>query len=481
MSQDWTEKYRPKKLGEIIGNPKATGMMKDWATAWNDGKQSKKALVLMGSPGIGKTSAAAALASEMGWELVEMNASDQRTGDAIRAVALRGAYLNTFGSDGRYMNAGNGQRKLIVLDEADSLFGREDRGALPAIAELIRETKQPVILIVNDFYALSRKSSVIKSDTMQVQFMRPRTSEIVKALRRIASEENIAADDKALETLAGNANGDMRAAVRNLESLALGRSRITAEDASGLSDRIVKKDMYDLMDAVFRKNDGKEARRLMMDVDESPDHVELWIDENLPHEYRDPGDLVRGYEKLSKADVFLGRVHRRQYYGFWSYAGDLMTSGIAAAKMGRSGGGGRFRFPSYLMKMSRSKGVRALKAGICGKLAMMMHTTTFRISNDVLPQLKVILGNDGEMRSWLVAEAGLEADEIGFLLNEKIDSKIVKDAMLGPVPAVPDTREEKMKDREETGQKAELQETEERPRQEERTKEARGQKNLFEF
>lgn len=431
MSQDWTEKYRPVTLDNVIGNPKAVSDLKAWANAWAAGTPSKKAAVIMGTPGVGKTSAAVALARDMGWGIIEMNASDQRTGDAIKSVALRGAYSNTFTDSGDYINSKDGGRKLIVLDEADSLFGREDRGALPAIVELIRETKQPVILIVNDFYALSKKSSAIKTDTLQISFARPRKDSIVKALREIAKAENVKVNDLALMKMAENSNGDMRAAVRNLESLAHGKDTITEADADKLSDRLVKKDIYDLMDATFRKNDAKEARRLMMDVDESPDHILLWMDENMPYEFRDPGDLVRGYEKLSKADVFLGRVHRRQYYRFWSYAGDLMSAGVAVSKFSKTKSYERFRFPMYLMKMSRSKGVRALKDSVCMKLAVMMHTSTKRIANDVLPFLSVMMRNDPELRVKMLKSADLEAEELAFILNEKIDSKMVKDTIKG--------------------------------------------------
>ena len=431
MSQDWTEKYRPARLDGVVGNPKAVGDLRAWASSWKTGVPDKRAVVLIGTPGIGKTSAALALANEMDWGIVEMNASDQRTGDAIRAVALKGAGTNTFTDSGEYRDTKDGGRKLIVLDEADSLFGREDRGALPVIAELIRETKQPVILIVNDFYALSRKSSAIKADTLQITFMRPRTESIVKALRNIAEAEGVSVTDPALTKMAENSNGDMRAAVRNLESLAHGKTAITEEDASRLSDRIIRKDIYDLMEATFRRGDAKDARRLMADVDEPPDHVLLWMDENLPYEFRDAGDLVRGYEKLSRADIFLGRVSRRQYYGFWSYAGDMMTSGLVTAKFSKLKNHDRFRFPTYLTKMSRSKSVRSIKGSLCLKIAAMTHTSTKRVADDVLSPLGIMMRNDPELRVQMVKSADLEAEELAFILNEKIDSKIVKDTMKG--------------------------------------------------
>ena len=158
MSEDWTEKYRPRSLSGVVGNPKAVGELRKWADSWSTGIPKNRAVILMGPPGVGKTTSAEALAADMGWGIVEMNSSDQRTGEAIRSVALRGAFAQTFGDDGEFRSTADGGRKLIVLDEADSLFGNADRGAMPVINELIKETRQPVILIVNDFYELSRKS-----------------------------------------------------------------------------------------------------------------------------------------------------------------------------------------------------------------------------------------------------------------------------------------------------------------------------------
>ena len=429
MSQDWTEKYRPDSLSKVIGNPKAVSELTNWAKSWDRGIPDKRAVILTGTPGIGKTSAAIALAKDMKWDILEMNASDQRNGDAIKSIALTGSKLNTFMDDGKYVNTKEGGRKLIVLDEADNLFGREDKGALPAISELIKTTRQPVILIVNDLYALSKKSSVIKSETLQITFMRPRIPEIVKALDRIAKAENVAADQDALKKMAENSNGDMRAAVRNLESLALGRSVVTNDDANALSDRIVRKDMYDLMGAIFRGNDPMKARRMQMDTDETPDYIMLWIDENMPFEFKDRGDLMRGYERLARADIFLGRVSRRQYYGFWSYAGDMMSAGVNLAKRSEKASYERFRFPLYLSRMSRSKAARTLKSSVCTKLAAHIHTSTGRISEDVLPSLKIMLRNDHELARSLVTEAGLETEEIAFLLDAKEDSAAVKEAM----------------------------------------------------
>ncbi len=77
---DWAEKYRPVSLSDVLGNDAAVKALKTWAETFGSGR---KAAILYGGPGIGKTSAALALAHDMGWDCIEMNASDQRTKDAI--------------------------------------------------------------------------------------------------------------------------------------------------------------------------------------------------------------------------------------------------------------------------------------------------------------------------------------------------------------------------------------------------------------
>ena len=473
MSQDWTEKYRPKTLADVVGNPKAVGELKAWAESWTRGIPSKRAAVLMGTPGVGKTTSAEALANDMGWGILEMNSSDQRTGDAIRSVALRGAYSNTFDDSGDYLSTSEGGMKLIVLDEADSLFGNADRGAMPVINELIKSTRQPVILIVNDFYALSKKSSTVKNDTLQISFMRPSVISMSKALKKVAAAEGISITDDAVKAIAENANGDMRAGVRDLESVAMGRTEITTEDTAQLTGRVVRKSMYDLMSSIFRRSDAMGSRILLRDIDEDPNTVLLWLDENMPYEYVSQSDLIRGYNMLSRADIFLGRVGRRQYYGLWSYATDTMTSGVCTARMTDRYGNGRFRFPMYLMKMSRSKGVRATKASVCSKLSVHMHTSTKRVSTDVIPSLKLMLMKDPELRVSMIRDVGLEPEELAFLMNTKMDDKTVKEAVAAATP-------EPVK----SVKKAETEKVEEKKEEPPVAKPAakpKGQKSLFEF
>jgi replication factor C large subunit len=425
-SADWTEIYRPKTLNDIVGNPKAIQELKEWALAWENGHPKKKAAVLIGSPGTGKTSAALAVANDFGWGLIEMNASDQRNAEAIRKIALRGAMADTFTDEGEFLSSKEGCLKLIVLDEADNIFGKEDYGGIPAIVELIKATKQPVILIVNDFYALSKKSEVIKSGTKQIKFTRLHPNSIKAVLKKISKDQGLKISERALELIADNANGDLRSAIRDLQAITLGRAEVTEKDVTILNERQIMKSMYDLLIEVLHGTNPDRARSIFMEVNEAPDYVLLWIDENIPLEYKDQNDLYLAYHILARSDVFLGRVRKRQYYGFWSYAIDLMSYGVCAAKKKKYKEFAKYRFPLYLMKMSRSRGLRTVRDNISAKLGSMCHCSISTARDELLPYFQYIFQNDRDFKIRIAIELGLDAEELAFLLNEKIDSHQIK-------------------------------------------------------
>ena len=128
----WTEKYRPRTLREVIGNPKAVRELRAFADAFEAKKV--KAVILYGPPGCGKTSAALALAAEKGWDVVELNASDKRSAEALKRIAGHASESETFTK----------QRRLIILDEADNIHGSEDRGGAKALYEILKRSEQPI-------------------------------------------------------------------------------------------------------------------------------------------------------------------------------------------------------------------------------------------------------------------------------------------------------------------------------------------------
>jgi len=414
---NWTEKYRPEHLDEVIGNKEAKKKLLEWAREWQRGSPPKKAVILYGKPGVGKTSAAHALAKDFGWEIVELNASDDRNREVIRRVALTGAVSEILGSPKDAM--GRKVRRLIILDEADNLYERNgDAGGKGAIIETIRASKQPIILLANDYYGLVKgRGSELKKLCIPIEFGKVNWKEIVSLMEKICREEGLEYEKEVLESIARRCNGDVRSAINDLQSISYAK-KITGEMLHHLGYRDREAEIFSTLRMILRARDMKTAINYARLLDESPENLILWIDENLPLEYRKHDDLMKGYNFLSRADVFLGRAKRRQYYGLWRYASELMAGGVAAAKGHDYGGFAKYSFPSWLRKMSASKQERRMKYELAKKMGKKMHCSASKAVREIIPVMKKIFMNL-EMASGLAASLGLKKEEIEYLVGDR--------------------------------------------------------------
>ncbi len=427
MREDWTEKYRPRSLSQVVGNESAIRAIRRWAESWAHGVPKVKALILKGEPGIGKTSSALALAYDLKWDVVEMNASDHRNAESIKKVAGIGSMTQTFTLDGEFLSSHSGRRKLIILDEADNLFGREDYGGAKAIVDTIRESSQPILLIVNDYYELTRRASALKRLATSVTFRRLDQSAIVVVLRSIAGNENVTVSLDTLGKIASNAGGDLRAAINDLQMIVEGRSHLDAEDTDVIGERNQEKELSRALSAMFGAKTVREAQDATLNLDKMPDELEKWIEESIPSEMKDPEDLARAFDALSRSNIYLRRARALQHYGMWSYARTMMTAGVALSrKSGRRPHVSEYRFPSFLIVMSRAKGTRASRKSISSKLAPYFHTSSRMFGESILPYLSKLLTKDRELMVKLACETELDDGDISNLLHVDSDSSIVK-------------------------------------------------------
>jgi len=432
---DWTEKYRPKSLDKIVGNEHAVIELRKWANEWNSGAPKKRAVVLSGKPGTGKTSCALALANDYGWAVIELNTSDVRNATKIKKVATSGAINETFDDSGQFISSRSGGRKLIILDEADNLYEKiektqkiesdySDKGGKKAIIDTIKVTSQPIVLIVNDYYSLIKGGGEdFKNACKLIKFHNPYPNAILNLLKKICAEEGISTDQKVLQIMADRCKGDIRSAINDLQSICLNRKQIDVHSLGILGYRDREKIIFDALREIFKTNNVQSMKESISHLDEDPDNILLWINENLPNEYRDNNDLIKGYEAISKADIFLGRVYRRQNYVLWSYACDIMSGGVATAKT-HEYPNETYNFPTWLREIKNSKSNRDIRDSIAKKISEASHNSSNKGKGFLLNYFTRIFRNDTNFAVKMTKKFDFTENEINFLLGEKHQHKI---------------------------------------------------------
>lgn len=415
-SLPWTEKYRPKRLSEIIGNRDAIITLRKWILEWKEGKPKHKAVLLYGPPGVGKTSAAYAIANEFGYDKIELNASDTRTYKILkRIVGMASISKSLFD-----------ERKVIILDEVDGLNAKEDIGGAKAIEEIIEKTMQPIILIANDAFSLPKS---LRDKALMVEFKKLSTTDIVKALENICRKEGIRYDIKALQIIANKAQGDLRSAINDLEAIAIGKKEITIKDVEVISYRDRQIQIFELLARIFKAESVNKARVAMMQIDEEPETILAWIVENIPNEYESIEEIAKAYDYVSRADIFLGRIYKRQDYAYLAYATELMSAGVAMAKEKIYRKFTKYSYPEVFKLLAKKKEELEKKRPIAEKMKKRgVHFSTRYIIHEILPILEEKARKDIEFAKKLVKEFQLTKENLRILVkDENIVEEVFKE------------------------------------------------------
>lgn len=417
---DWTEEYRPTTLDDLVGNKKPLKKLSNWAETWDE---HEEAVILYGRPGVGKTTASHALANEHNWDVVELNASETRTQDVIDTVAGGAASMGT-------IHGGMGGKRLIILDEADNLHGNVDYGGAAAITTVVKEAKQPVILIANEFYEMSK---TLRNRCQSIEFELVDTPPIARFLRDICDQEEIEYDQSALKEIARKSDGDVRGAVNDLQAIALANNHTVKEENVSTSTRDRTEELFPFLDVVLQEGSPKEAVESAHSLDEKPDDIIQWIEENVITAYNGE-ELKQAYEWLSQADTWLGRVQETQEYRYWRYATDAMTSGVASSRKNVHTGWTRWSMPTTWRKLGQTKATRNKRDDISRQIANYSGMSSATARTEVLPLLKQITHHckPRDITVQMAAVYELDASDVAFITGSGEDtnkvSEIVKDA-----------------------------------------------------
>ena len=310
----WSEKYRPRNLNEVENIDEKEKVF-DFVKNYEKHKKNYKACLIYGPPGTGKTALAYAISNQLGYEIIEMNASDFRDKASIKKIVGEAIKQKSLFE----------KNKVIVIDELEGISGKEDRGGLAELSALIEKSSYPIILIANDiydqrFYELRKKCLVI--ETKKLKF-----HDVLRILKRIAKKESLQIPDEALKMIAKQSQGDARAAINDLQAIAEGRKKILLAEVNEYLDLATREREQKIFDALRLLFNSKILHlNIFENVEMELDEIIRWVDENIPKEYKEREHLYRAYRMLSKADLFLTRITTWQYWRFSVYANIFLCS-----------------------------------------------------------------------------------------------------------------------------------------------------------
>ena len=397
----WVEKYRPKKISDVVGNELAKTEFINWL---NSKRRKKKAVLLYGPAGVGKTALINAASNQFNFTVIEMNASDTRTEKAINKVgkpATSFVGLDTFSKQSK----GN----ILFLDEVDGVFGQQDRGGIKAIINIVKESLIPVVMAANNTDI--KKIRPLKKVCQLIRFHPVRIPLIIITLRKICALENVEAEFEALERIAQNSQGDMRSAINDLQSIAEGKTVLTVQDTMFLSSRSKDIGMYETLMGVFSAQTVRDAAMVLSKTNVNFDDFMLSFSDNLPLRYTDSVDLAQAYDLVSRADMFRGRVGT-EHWRLLKYFFNLLAEAGTVSPESFKPFDAIFP-PMRIMKLFWTKGKRTKLNNICAKIARRCHVSQTTAKTDIVPFLKIIL--DKQKSSSITSWLKLEPEEVDYL------------------------------------------------------------------
>jgi len=387
----WSEKYRPKKPDQLIGNEEARIALTLWLSKWKPGT---KAALLLGPPGTGKTTFVNVLARASGMNLVDLNASDVRTKEKLqRRMGEAMGTVSLFG-----------ERSLIFLDEVDGLAGRADTGAVEFIKESVKESQNPIVMAAND--PDSDEIKKLASSCIPFRFRPPPPREVEMYLREVALGEKLAVGDEELRACVMDAAGDVRQAINLLQST----QNASAKEEDGTRGHYKDRGLPvgEAMNGFFGAVDKREAALSLRKVSLPPVEKIREIHRSVVKSGLPPEAMARSLEVISRVDFLMAKIMRSRDWRLLRYLDRQLVDELYPLLKGgavKYTGQDDLPFPALLRIWNDSKKIRELSV----KYAAKAHTSGMGARSQDLPYVFALCSNK-KFREALERALGFDAD-----------------------------------------------------------------------
>lgn len=363
----WVDQYRPKRSSEILGHSSTIKELIAWLRDFGPTTKMRAAL-LTGPPGIGKTTTAHLIAEELGYDVLEMNASDERSAAAVKAIVDRCARASNIQSVKSDATATE-RKRLLIMDEVDGMSSG-DRGGIAEIARICRSSAVafPIVCIAND--RQSPKIRPLASVALDIRFSRPTKTTIAKSLTALLNtKEGLQLRVSDVEDLCERNGNDIRSILNALQFL---HDACNTGNGCGEKDAVLRMDPFSATGRVFGASATLREREEAVFVDTGL--VPLMVAEgyiSAAQKSRTANTVIDQLEDVARAADFLSmwdmldtRIHRQQAWGLLPAA----VNAVVAAARTVDGPAPFQLFPTWLGKQSKRTKHRRLLGELRGHL-----------------------------------------------------------------------------------------------------------------
>jgi len=361
----WSDKHRPQSISEMIGNEEARSALVEWFAKW---KKGIKPILLVGPPGIGKTTIANLIGKQFGYDTISLNASDVRSKSRISQILspVLGS-IGIFGSP------------MIFVDEVDGIHGRADFGGAEALIKILKEPTVPIVLAAN-----SDKSEKMKSIKKAVKtiYFRPLPPRLLRLhLENILKKEGAKLSPGALIKIINESRGDIRSMINSTQALVTGFNPPSERTFEML-------DVEAGVNAFFKANSIDEARSVIYSMSIDPrEKINAFyssiITSNLSKE-----DSKKMLNVLSEADVLYGKIMKTQEWRLLRYLDNIL---LRLYKHGTSIRYSKYNLSWPLLNRLRWDG-RSIKA-LSSTMAKNMHVSKSVFATFYFPYMLFMIKN----------------------------------------------------------------------------------------
>jgi len=317
----WVDVHRPRTTGDITGNYTNIQLLRAFLVKWEHTLTKHRAVLLVGPPGAGKTTAANLVPAELGFQVVEFNASNARTKAAMHDITLTTNHTIEssltkqthvpMAAPSRRCRTGDG-RTVLVMEEVDGM-GSGDIGGTAMLTGMIKKSRCPIICTCNSMSSKQMRS--LAALCLVIKWQRPTTAQVTAILHRVAAAEGVPLTAAARRLAC---TGDVRHAVNALQMRVAGDKDITNPGIFELVGDLFK------TPSGFRNSNGFGVSPAFIRAAErcytaEPRDTPLFVHSNFEKVPVSTEltleELVEATEAMSTGDLFDQAIHARQQWG----------------------------------------------------------------------------------------------------------------------------------------------------------------------